>query len=424
MGATNRDQLVKKPSQDVEHRTEWSVDKRDDWATTLVVLLGFAENITGWSLASTAHSPGVGASVLGLQFVHKDINDLDGNVVGWCEDLRVHENFLNSFKVEDWAKNAQGRRAFVFTVEDRPWKELLKLSDGRFGEMGCNLGFVLGPQGDRLVFDKKNLERWIVTGNVMSNDFMKPLTQESADSTFKVWRKRPGNSNGRGLGGRFAFPPLDGCVNGLEGHGATGFLNIAGKATEGIGHGEATLVRPKKLGCFEPRFGVGTKVVDQLPHGETVLKPVGGKNLLDHRGHCPIGGTCGDGSVPETCSVAGRADAEFGLQGRHVNETDIDRIRLKEVLHEKNMVRKSRGPEVVKIGTTFQNGVQLGVGVETVDDHEKHQTSLSGRKSKEQHDGSGCCEGSEDDKNEDHGMDKVEKRLKVFVLELAAELGA
>ena len=74
-------------------------------------------------------------------------------------------------------------------------------------------------------------------------------------------------------------------------------------------------------------------------------------------------------------------------------------------------------PEVIKIGTAFQNCLQLLVGVEAMNNRKKHETGLNNTESKEQGHTVGHGEGSEKRNNKDHKMKKMKMLLKDFVLQ-------
>eukprot|EP00435_Cladocopium_sp_Y103_P070605 s863_g35.t1 len=47
------------------------------------------------------------------------------------------------------------------------------------------------------------------------------------------------------------------------------------------GHGESSLMGPEELRGFKARLGIGSQIVNQAPHGETVLESVGAQYVLD-----------------------------------------------------------------------------------------------------------------------------------------------
>ena len=78
-----------------------------------------------------------------------------------------------------------------------------------------------------------------------------------------------------------------------------------------------------------------------------------------------------------------------------------------------------RAPEVIKIGTAFQNCLQLLIGVEAMNNRKKHETGLNNTESREQGHTVRHGEGSEKRNNKDHGMKKMKMLLKDFVLQFA-----
>ena len=65
-------------------------------------------------------------------------------------------------------------------------------------------------------------------------------------------------------------------------------------------------------------------------------------------------------------------------------------------------------PEMIKIGTAFQDCLQLLVGVETMNNRKKHETSLNDTESKEQGYIMGHRKGGEKRYHKNHGVKKME----------------
>ena len=67
-----------------------------------------------------------------------------------------------------------------------------------------------------------------------------------------------------------------------------------------------------------------------------------------------------------------RPNVEFGLKIVDVCKAQVHTIRQEEILGEKQ-VRLQRGaPQMVEIGAAFQNRLQFDIGVETMNDGQKH----------------------------------------------------
>ena len=78
-----------------------------------------------------------------------------------------------------------------------------------------------------------------------------------------------------------------------------------------------------------------------------------------------------------------------------------------------------RAPEVIKIGAAFQNGLQLLIGIKTMNNREKHETSLNDTKSKEQGHTVRRRKGSEKSNHKDHRMEKMKVLLKDLMLQFS-----
>ena len=83
------------------------------------------------------------------------------------------------------------------------------------------------------------------------------------------------------------------------------------------------------------------------------------------------------------------------------------------------MCFQGRAPEVIKIGTAFQNCLQLLIGAETMNNRKKHETGLNDTERKEQGHTGRHGERSEKRNNKNHGMKKMKMLLKDFVLQLS-----
>ena len=95
----NRDELKNQASENVQHRPEGSVHKRNDWTSTSEVLFLFGQDVAGRKLTALPDSPGIGRTI----FLEKGINQCGGDVLRCVEDrsknLRVKEGFLNGLVV-------------------------------------------------------------------------------------------------------------------------------------------------------------------------------------------------------------------------------------------------------------------------------------------------------------------------------------
>ena len=101
--------------------------------------------------------------------------------------------------------------------------------------------------------------------------------------------------------GRPAFPPDDGVVNGLKSKGTIWFLNVGCKSTKGVAQRETTFVGTEHFGGLKSGFGVGTKVVDDVPELEAVLEAVRSQDVFDHLGSEAMASTAPKRSQPELC---------------------------------------------------------------------------------------------------------------------------
>ena len=93
------DEVKNQASENVQHRSEGSVHKRNDWTSTSEVLLLFGQDVTGRKLTAFPDSPRIGPTIL----LEKVINQCGGNVLRCVENriknLRVEEGFFNSLVV-------------------------------------------------------------------------------------------------------------------------------------------------------------------------------------------------------------------------------------------------------------------------------------------------------------------------------------
>eukprot|EP00435_Cladocopium_sp_Y103_P011735 s2429_g3.t1 len=102
-------------------------------------------DVANCEMVRTAHRNEIGAAVLALQVIDEVIHDLSRGLLTVNEDLWIHEGLFNGLIVEDGAKDPKRRGMFILTMEDSLGKQLLKLRDGGFGEVGGELSFVSGP---------------------------------------------------------------------------------------------------------------------------------------------------------------------------------------------------------------------------------------------------------------------------------------
>ena len=70
------------------------------------------------------------------------------------------------------------------------------------------------------------------------------------------------------------------------------------------------------------------------------------------------------------------ANVELGLKIGNMCETNIHCIRLKERVSKPTVRSEIGAPHRAKIGTAFQDGAELLVRIQAVDDRQDHQTTL------------------------------------------------
>ena len=70
------------------------------------------------------------------------------------------------------------------------------------------------------------------------------------------------------------------------------------------------------------------------------------------------------------------ADVELGLKIGDVCETNIHCIRLEKRVSKSTVRSEIRAPHRAKIGTAFQDGAELLVRIQAVDDRQDHQPAL------------------------------------------------
>ena len=80
------------------------------------------------------------------------------------------------------------------------------------------------------MFDEHCPERRSVARNLVGQNFHMPAPKKLLELQLKVWGQRPWSTECRGLRCRFAVPPLDGCIDGIQGQGAERFLNVVCQA--------------------------------------------------------------------------------------------------------------------------------------------------------------------------------------------------
>ena len=118
-----------------------------------------------------------------------------------------------------------------------------------------------------------------------------------------------------------------------------------------------------------------------------------------------------------------RPNVELGLKIGDVCEA-LHTIGQEKSLRKELVGFQCGAPKVVKIGTAFQNRLQFLIGIDAMDNGEKHETCLNNTESKEQGNTCGHSERSEKRHNKNHGMQKMKVLLKSFVLELPMESGS
>ena len=116
-----------------------------------------------------------------------------------------------------------------------------------------------------------------------------------------------------------------------------------------------------------------------------------------------------------------RPNVELGLKIGDVCEAYVHTVRQEKSLRKELMRFQCGAPEVVEIGTTFQNCFQLLVGIETMDNGKKHEACLDITEGKEQRNAGGHGERGEKRQRKNHGMQKVKVLLKGFVLEFSTK---
>ena len=92
-----------------------------------------------------------------------------------------------------------------------------------------------------------------------------------------------------------------------------------------------------------------------------------------------------------------RPNVELGLKIGDVCEAYVHTVRQEKGLGKELMRFQCGAPEVVKIGTAFQNCFQLLVGIETMDNGKRHEACLDNTEGKEQRNAGGHGERSKND---------------------------
>ena len=131
------------------------------------------------------------------------------------------------------------------------------------------------------MFDENCLERRSMARNLVGQNFHMPAPKKLLQLQLKIWGQRPWGPECRSLGCRFAVPPLDGGVDGIQGQGAERLLDVVCQATEGIAESEATVIGSQHFGVFESGLGIRSQRVYNGPKTKTILKPFRGQDLSD-----------------------------------------------------------------------------------------------------------------------------------------------
>ena len=92
----------------------------------------------------------------------------------------------------------------------------------------------------------------------------------------------------------------------MKGKGPIWFLNVGCKLTKGVAQRETTFVGAKHFGGFKSGFGVGTKVVDDVPELEAMLEAIRRQDVFDHLGSEAMASTTPKRSQPELCMCVHR----------------------------------------------------------------------------------------------------------------------
>ena len=82
-------------------------------------------------------------------------------------------------------------------------------------------------------------------------------------------------------------------------------------AASRIAQRETTIIGTKHFGGFESGFGVGAKVMDDVPKLGPMLEAVRSQDVLDHLRSEAMAGTAPKCSQPELCVIAGRFKRPF-----------------------------------------------------------------------------------------------------------------
>ena len=74
--------------------------------------------------------------------------------------------------------------------------------------------------------------------------------------------------------------------------------------------------------------------------------------------------------------VRGRSDVELRLQIMDMGEANVHGAWFEKYSREPRVRFQVRAPNGMKVGTSFQNGLELRLGIEAVDIGQKHQPRL------------------------------------------------
>ena len=112
---------------------------------------------------------------------------------------------------------------------------------------------------------------------------------------------------------------------------------------------------------------------------------------------------------------------ELGLEIVDVCKAKIHTLREERGLGKSLVCFQGGTPEVIKIGAAFQNCLQLLIGVETMNNGQKHETSLNDTEGKKQGHTVRHRKRSKKSDNKDHRMKKMKVLLKDLMLQFSTK---
>ena len=117
----------------------------------------------------------------------------------------------------------------------------------------------------------------------------------------------------------------------------------------------------------------------------------------------------------------GRPNVKFGLHVHDVRETNVNALRKEKCLRKKIVGGQRRAPQVIEMGTPFQNCLQLLIWSEAMNDGQHHHSGLDAAKPLKRRDCGSHGEGCENIDDQDHQVKNLQIGLKHFVLEFPPE---